>query len=150
MDNSPSGTFPSHALPIDPQELADAFTLISRVFSGEDNFDPTRYRMNVLNENGEIEEKPFGDNPLNRVVLALQEWSREEPTEKYLSLCWRLFALNELIHQGILGEWVRLDANMAYLSIPGTIIQVASVQPLEHGKGFDPCSFVAAVRKLLY
>jgi len=141
---------PSHALPIDPQELADAFTLISRVFSGEDNFDPTRYRMNVLDESGEIVQKSFGDNLLNRILLALQEWCREEPAEKYLSLCWRLFALNELIHQGVLGEWVRQDARPGYLSIPGAIIQVASTQPLERGKGFDPRAFVEAVHRLLY
>ena len=150
MDTPLSCNLPHHALPIDPQELADAFTLISRVFSGEDDFDPTRYHMNVLNEDGEVEQRPFGDNLLNRMMLALQEWCREEPAEKYISLCWRLFALNELIHQGTLGEWVRLDARHGYLSIPGAVIQVAATQPLEAGKGFDPRAFVEAMREILY
>jgi len=150
VESPSSCNLPSHALPIDPQELADAFTLISRVFSGEDNFDPTRYRMNVLNEDGEIEQQPLGDNMLNRIMLALQEWCREEPADKYLSLCWRLFALNELIHEGTLEEWVRLDDNPGYISIPGAVIQVASVQPLERGKGFESRSFIDAVRRLLY
>ena len=147
MDKPSSPRLPAQALPIDPQELADAFTLISRVFSGEDDFDPTRYQMNVLNEDGEIEQMSFGDNVLNRMMLALQEWCHEEPVDKYISLCWRLFALNELIHQGVLVEWVRLDARMGYLSIPGGVIEVASVQPLEGGKGFEPGAFLEAVQK---
>lgn len=150
MGNTLSHHFPSQALPIDSQELADALTLISRVFSGEDNFDPTRYRMNVLNENGEIEQKPMGDSLMNRIMLALQEWCHEEPVEKYLSLCWRLFALNELIHQGVLDEWVRKDGSLEFITIPGAVIQVASVHPLDHGKGFSPQSFIEAVKKILY
>ncbi len=150
MENSSSCKSPSHALPVDPQELADAFTLISRVFSGEDNFDPTRYRRTVVNDRGEVEEKSFEDDLLNRIMLALQEWCREETPEKYLSLCWRLFALNELLHQGALKEWVRTDETPGYLSIPGAILQVAAQLPLEQGKGFNPHGFLEAVRKLVY
>ncbi len=150
MGQFSSHPMPSHALPVQPQELADAFTLISRVFSGEDNFDPTRYHMNVLNEQGEVEELPFNDTTLNRIMLALQEWCREETPEKYLSLCWRLFALNEMLHQGVLSEWVRLDEPPGYLAIPGAIIQVAAELPLEQGQGFDLQAFTEAVRKLVY
>jgi hypothetical protein len=150
VENPSARHLPSHALPIDPQELADAFTLIARVFSGEDNFDPTRYRMNVLNEKGEVDQVPFVDTPLNRIMLALQEWCREESVEKYLSLCWRLFALNELIHQGVLFEWVRIDDAPGFFSIPGAVLQVAAEYPLERGMGFDPHVFTEAVRKLVY
>ena len=150
MENFSTRPMPTHALPVDPQELADAYSLISRVFSGEDNFDPTRYRMSILNEQGEIEQKPFDDNTLNRIMLALQEWCREEPPEKYVSLCWRLFALNELLHEGALREWVRLDETPGYLSIPGAIIQVAAQLPLEQGKGFDARIFLDTVRKLVF
>lgn len=150
MRNTFSRSMPTQALPVQPQELADAFTLIARVFSGEDNFDPTRYRMNVLNEQGEVEERPFQDTALNRIMLALQEWCREETPEKYLSLCWRLFALNELLHQGVLREWVRADDQPGYLSIPNSIIQVAANLPLLRGHGFDVTAFIDALRRRLY
>jgi hypothetical protein len=150
VDNPSSSQQPVQALTVDPQELADAFSLISRVFSGEDDFDPTRYRMRILNEQGEVEQKPFADTLLNRIMLALQEWCREEPADKYLSLCWRLFALNELIHQGFLSEFIHLDQDKSFLSIPGAIIRVAAELPLERGKGFDTQLFLDTAHKLVY
>ncbi len=146
----PSNAGLTNALPVDPQELADAFSLIARVFSGEDAFDPTRYQMNFTNERGEVEHKPFVDTPLNRIMLALQEWCREETREKYLSLCWRLFALNELIHRGALREWVHQDDQQGYFSIPGAVLRVAAEMPLRDGKEFDPQRFLESVRKLVY
>jgi hypothetical protein len=139
----------SDACPIDPEELANAFALITRVFSGEDDFDPSGYSMNVLNEHGELQQVPVEDSILNRIMLALRDWCHEESPEKFASLCWRLFALNELIHQGSLSEWVAVDGQTGFLTIPGIIIRVAATLPLKNGQGFDPHIFLQAVRRLL-
>lgn len=147
--NSASNPSSSDACPIDPEELANAFAVITRVFSGEDDIDPAGYTMNVVSEDGEIQKIPVEDSLLNRIMLALRDWCHEESPEKYASLCWRLFALNELIHQGSLVEWISIDGNTGFLTIPGIIIRVAATLPLKNGQGFDPQVFLQAVRKLL-
>ena len=140
---------PSDACPIDPEELANAFAVITRVFSGEDDFDPSGYTINLLDSDGEIQRAPVEDSLLNRIMLALRDWCHEESPEKYASLCWRLFALNELIHEGSLSEWIAVDGKTGFLTIPGIIIRVAATLPLKNGQGFDPQVFLQAVKKLL-
>ena len=140
---------PSDACPIDPEELANAFAVITRVFSGEDDFDPSGYTINVFDPDGDIQRMPVEDSLLNRIMLALRDWCHEESPEKYASLCWRLFALNELIHEGSLSEWISVDGTTGFLTIPGIIIRVAATLPLKNGQGFDPQVFLQAVKKLL-
>lgn len=137
------------ACPIDPEELANAFAVITRVFSGEDDFDPSQYTVNVLDDDGVIKRVPVEDSLLNRIMLALRDWCHEESPEKYASLCWRLFALNELIHQGSLKQWISVDSKTGLLTIPGIIIRVAATAPLKKGQGFDAQLFLAAVNNLL-
>ena len=144
-----SASSPSNACPIDPEELANAFAVITSIFSGENDYESSRSSINVLNEDGVVKQMPFEDPLLNRIMLALRDWCHEESPEKYASLCWRLFGLNELIHQGSLSEWVAVDEHTGFLTIPGIIIRVAATLPLKNGQGFDPQVFLQAVKNLL-
>jgi hypothetical protein len=102
-----------------------------------------------MREDGQVYQVPFDDSPLNRIMLALREWCHEEPAEKYASLCWRIIALNELIHLGVLAEWIKTEELTDSLYIPGVVIRVAATLPLENGKGFAPNVFKEAVKKML-
>lgn len=136
---------PDGAWIVDPSEFREAFLLMARVYTGEDDFNPAGYKMKVRSEWGDTQHVQVEDTPLNRILLALKEWYHEEPVEKFISVCWRIFSLSKLIREGTLDDWVVFQPEDGYSYISGRVISVAATFPLHDVEGFDPEAFREAV-----
>ncbi len=131
---------------VDPAEFKEAVMLVTRVYSGEDEFEPGHYQVRYFDENGAEQTVELANTPLNRILLALREWYHEEPVEKYISVSWRIFSLSKLIRTGALKEWIQYEKDGEELYMPGFVTYAAATLPLNQVEGFDQDMFLSAVR----
>jgi hypothetical protein len=123
------------AWPVDPFEFSLVVSLAHDVFQAHD-------ARCVLDEiTGDTLSAL--DGPFLEVLDGLSEMYSDEPPEKFISVCWRLFALLKMLGSGALNGWASPGtAQIVVGALPEHILLAAAACPLESTRGFDPARFL--------
>lgn len=143
MDKAFADLLLKGALPVDPYDLSKAFSVISSVY--QKTMQSYRHSSNEQFGVEETETGSYDDGDLKEILYGLKDWYHEETQEQFLSLCWRIFALCELIREEVLNAWVKYDPLDSHIRIPGVVILAAASVPLQSQEGFDPREFIQAI-----
>jgi hypothetical protein len=111
---------------------------------------PEKMRLDLLHNDGSIQEISFNDTPVNRIIFAMKERYGEIDTAKYVGAISRILALLDMLTDRRLAEWIEKDKDDSKsVKIHSALIEAAAVTRLKRNGNFSRREFLRNVRELV-
>ena len=131
---------------IDPDEFITTFIWAMNAARGEAHLDsPTKQKLNIREDGGNISQIVFTDHPTNRVIFAIKERYRGD-TDKFFSVATRIFAIGNILRDPSMSKWVKSTGENVELHT--AVVAAAATVPINSEGEFNLDEFKSKVEEL--